>query len=203
MNLATETRLLAMQETIDGLLFLVADFERKLSNVIRPGTIESYDAQKDTAKLDVGFETHDVPSGMHGGRGADWSPFKDGQQVTMLCPGGDVANAFFIAGGFHNDNPQPSQSADEDIRARRGSGDQAVQLRTTDDEAGLDCKKHQTFVRAGKDIAELDNKKHKSAVRADKDGKVKLEVTAIDNLKIKIGDDWFYIRPEALQPTSE
>jgi len=203
MTLAGDARLIAFQETLDQVMYLIAEQDRKLANIIRPGTIKSYDAKTDTAKLDVGFETHDVPSGMHAGIGADWSPAKGGQQITMLCPGGDPANAFFIPGGFHNDNPQPSQSADEDIRARRGAGDKAVQLRTTDDEAGLDCRKHQTFVRAGKEIAELDNIKGKSAVRAKKDGVVHLEVQAIEKLKIKIGDQFFHIRPEALLPTSE
>lgn len=203
MNVATEARLLAMQETIDGLVYLLAEQDRKLANLIRPGTVKSYDPKTDTAKLDVGFDTHDVPSGMHGGTGADWKPFKKGQQVTMFCPGGDPANGFVVAGGFHDANKAPSQSADEDIRARRGEGDKAVQLRTTDDEAELDCRKHETKVRAGKDVAELVNAKHKSAVRADKDGKVRLEVQAIEKLKIKIGDSWFHIRPEALLPTGE
>jgi phage baseplate assembly protein gpV len=215
-----EARLLAMQETIDGLLYLSAEHDRRIANLIRPGTIKSYDAEKDTAVLDLDFETHDIPSGMHAGKGKDWSPPKAGQQVTAFCPSGDIANAFFLPGGFHNDNPAPSQSADEDIRAERGSGDEAVRLRTTDDDAELDNKKHKTKVRAGKDVAELDcekhetkvraakevaeldNKKGKSAVRAKKAGVVTLEVEAVEKLKIKAGDQWFAINQTALVPTS-
>lgn len=203
MSMATEARLLAMQETIDGLMFLIADQERKFSNLIRPGVVESFDPKTNTAICDVGFKTHDAPVGNHAGSAKHWHPLKKGQQITLFCPGGDIANAFVLPGGFHDKNAAPSQSADEDILGQRGDGDQAVRHRLTDDEASLDCAKHQTLARAGKDIAELDNKKHKSAVRAAADGKVKLEVTSIEKLKIKIGDQWFYIRPEALLPTSE
>lgn len=198
------------QATIDDLYFQIAELNRRLAMMIVPGTIKSYDPKADTAQVNYALDkdgkdvtTHDVPNGGHAGTAKSWRPLKPGQQVTLFSPSGDLANAFLMPGGFHDQNKAPSQSADEDILGVRGEGDQAVRHRLTDDEASLDCVKHQTLARAGKDIAELDNKKHKSAVRAAEDGKVKLEVTAVEKLKIKIGDQWFYIRPEALLPTSE
>lgn len=214
-----EVDLLALQDTIDRVTFKVAEFERKLSNLVRPGVVKSYDAKNATAVLDLGFETHDVPVGCHAGTGKDWRPFKKGQQITALCPDGDIANAFLLPGGFHDDNPAPSQSADEDIRAQRGDGDKAVRLRTTDDAAELDNKAHKTVARAGKDaaelvhikkntavrakekVAELDNPDGKSAVRAKENGIVQCVVEDVTKFKIVIQGQAFYVRPEALLPT--
>lgn len=203
MTMAHEARLLAMQDTIDGLMYLVADMDRRMANVLRPGTVKSFDPQTNTAVCDVGFTTHDVPAGNHAGTAKHWHPLKPGQQITLCCPGGDVANAFILPGGFHDQNAAPSTSADEELIGQRGDGDQAVRHRTTDDEASLDCVKHATLVRAGDKIAEMVNANEKSAVRAAADGKVKLEVTTADRLKIKIGDQWFTINPDALLPTTE
>jgi phage baseplate assembly protein gpV len=193
---------LAQEQAFEELHYQIAELRRMISNLIRVGTVKSFDPKTATAVLDLGFETHDVDVGEHGGAGADWRPLKKGQQITALCPEGDIANACVIPGGFHEDNKAPSQSADEDIRAQRGEGDKAVRLRTTDSSAELENKAKKTAVRAGDGVAELENAGEKSAVRAKKNGVVVAEVTDVTKFKIVINGQAFYVRPEALLPTS-
>lgn len=193
---------LAEEQALEELHYQIAELRRMISNLVRVGTVKSFDPKTATAVLDLGFETHDVDVGEHGGAGKDWRPLKAGQQITALCPDGDLGNAFVIAGGFHDDNKAPSQSADEDIRAQRGDGDKAVRLRTTDRLAELDNKAKKTAVRAGDGVAELDNAGGKSAVRAKTNGVVACEVTDITKFKIVVNGQAYHIRPEALLPTS-
>lgn len=128
-----------MSDPIEELQYQIAELRRMMSVMIRPGTVKRYDPKTHTAVLDLGFETHDVDVGAHAGAGADFAPFKKGQQIMALCPDGDPSNAMVIAGGFHDDNKAPSQSADEDIRAQRGAADKPVRLRTTDKAAFLEA----------------------------------------------------------------
>lgn len=192
-----DTRLIEMQETIDKLLFWQAELERRLALQVVPGKIKKGDPKKGYV-VDIGFDTHEIPDGGHAGGGADHAPFKEGQQVTLLCPGGDLANAFVIPGGFHEDNPRLSDSADEDIRAARGEKDKRKQLRTTKDEAALENHEAKTFVRAGKDAAEIAHEN--SAARAKSGGVLHLEASSLTNLKIVVGGATYTIKPEALQP---
>jgi len=139
-----------VSDPIEELQYQVAELRRMISVMIRPGTVKSYDAKTHTAVLDLGFETHDVDVGAHGGTGADFAPFKAGQQIMALCPDGDPANGMVIAGGFHDDNKAPSQSAAEDIRAQRGSADKPSRLRTTDKAAILEAMGNAIEVADGK-----------------------------------------------------
>ncbi len=129
---------LRLQETIDNLSFQVAELHRKIAALIQPGTVVSFDPVKGSV-IDVGYQTHKVPQGTHAGLGSDWKPLKVGQQVTLLCPSGEVSNAFVIPGGYHDKNPAPSSSSSEDIRAQRGSASSPVRLRTTDSAAFLEA----------------------------------------------------------------
>jgi phage baseplate assembly protein V len=210
--------LLSLTERLDGLDYHVAETRRMISNMIRPGVVKSFDAENNTAVLDVGFETHDVPLGNHGGTAKHWHPLKKGQQVTLFCPDGDPSNGFVLPGGFHDDNKAPSQSADEDIPAQRGADDKPVRFRLTDELAELDNRKNKTRVRAGEDsaelvhtknktavrakekVAELDNPDGKTAVRAKEGGVVVAEVTDIAKFNIVVNGQAFSINPQALLP---
>lgn len=188
-----------MREALDQLGYLIADLQRRVANVTIAGTVKSFDKGK--AVIDVGFDTHEIDVGYHAGAGVDWAPLKKGQQITLLCPSGDLANAVILPGGFHEDNKAPSESADEDIRAQRGSGDEAVRLRTTKDGAHLENKARKTTVSAGDRVAELVNTNDAgSALRAKAGGVVHVEASSLQNLKIVIGGQAFKLRPEALEP---
>lgn len=152
-------RLIELQRTVDDLSFELAETRRRMSNLIRPGTVKSFDPKTNKAVADVGFETHDLPVFNHAGTAKHWHPLKPGQQITLLAPDGDVANGFLIPGGFHDKNPAPSQSADEDIALQRGDDDKAVRFRTTDSEAAMENKAGKSSVVAGKDTVTSTAKK--------------------------------------------
>ena len=124
-------------EVISDLSYQIADMKRRQSNFIRPATAVSFDPAKNTVIADLGggVKTHPMPAFNHAGSGKHWHPFKKGQQITLLCPDGDLSNAFVLPGGFHDQNAAPSSSADEDIVAQRGTS----RLRTTDSAAFLEC----------------------------------------------------------------
>lgn len=196
------------QATIDDLYFQIAELNRRLAMMIVPGTIKSYDPKADTAQVNYALDkdgkdvtTHDVPNGGHAGTAKSWRPLKPGQQVTLFSPSGDLANAFLMPGGFHDQNKAPSQSADEDILGVRGEGDKAIQARLTDALAALENGAKKTAVRAGDGVAELENSGEKSAVRAKKNGVVTAEVTDVTKFKIVINNQAYYIDPAALRPT--
>jgi phage baseplate assembly protein gpV len=118
---------------IEALEYQIADLKRRQSNYIRPGVVASFAGGPNAivaniGTLDAPVLTHPIPLFTHGGTGKSWRPMKVGQQVTLLCPDGDLANAVALPGGFHDQNPAPSQSADEDIENQRGQG----RLRATD-----------------------------------------------------------------------
>jgi phage baseplate assembly protein V len=125
---------------VEALEYHIADLKRSQSNFIRPAVVVSFDPATNTTIADFGTadapaKTHPVPVFTHAGAGKSWRPLKKGQQITLLCPDGDLSNAIALPGGFHDKNPAPSQSADEDIEAQRGT----ARLRSTDTAAFLEC----------------------------------------------------------------
>jgi len=137
------------QRTINDLAFQVAELHRRLASVVQVGTVKSFDGQKGTV-VDVGYTTHNIPGGWHAGTGVDWAPFKVGQQITMLCPSGDPANAVLFPGGYHDKNPPPSADPGTDIRAQRGAVGQPNRLRTTDGGSYLEALGNTVAVEEGK-----------------------------------------------------
>jgi phage baseplate assembly protein V len=125
---------------IEALEYHIADLKRRQSNYVRPAVVISFDPATNTTIANIGdattpVPTHAIPVFTHAGSGKSWRPLKVGQQLTLLCPDGDLANAVALPGGFHDKNPAPSSSAAEDIEAQRGT----ARLRTTDTAAFLEC----------------------------------------------------------------
>lgn len=110
-----------------------AELHRKLDTVVRVGTVKSVKDGKYV--VDAGFDTHELDHAQHGGHGKDHRPLKVGQQVTLLCPGGDISNASVVPGGYHDANPAPATDDKSDIVGERGG----ARLRTKDGEAALEA----------------------------------------------------------------
>ena len=114
-----------MHERIDALEYEIAALKAAICNLVRPGTVKSFDPARNTAKLDIGVDgdgTHDIPNGAnhaHAG-GQHWTGISEGMQVTVFAPEGDLANAFFMPGGYRDGVTPPSTRADEDVIARDG-----------------------------------------------------------------------------------
>jgi len=131
---------MSLTARVEALEYHIADLKRRQSNYVRPGVVISFDPATNSTIANIGdattpVQTHAIPVFTHAGSGKSWRPLKVGQQITLLCPDGDLANAVALPGGFHDKNPAPSQSAAEDIEAQRGT----ARLRTTDTAALLEC----------------------------------------------------------------
>ena len=141
---------MSLHRRVADLEYQVADQKRRQSNFIRPGVVVSYDPATDSVIANIGTAdapvlTHSVPVFTHAGSGKSWRPLVKGQQITLLCPDGDLVNAVALPGGFHDKNPAPSTSAAEDIEAQRGTS----RLRTTDTAAFLESGKSSIQVQDG------------------------------------------------------
>ena len=101
-----------MQEALDDIYHQLAELNRRMNNLLLPGTAKSFDGAAGAATLDIGHEgdSHAMPAAMHDGH---WNPVKAGQKMLMLCPGGDPANGVAIAFGHCDGNPAPSTRTDE------------------------------------------------------------------------------------------
>lgn len=142
---------MSLVRRVEALEYHIAEEKRRQSNYVRPGVVTSFDSKTNTIVANIGtadepVNTHAIPVFTHAGSGKSWRPLKKGQQITLLCPDGDLANAVALPGGFHDKNPAPSQSADEDIEAQRGT----ARLRTTDAAAFLECAGTSVKVEDGK-----------------------------------------------------
>ena len=118
---------MSLVRRIEALEYHIADLKRRQSNYVRPGVVTSFDPTTNSTVANIGdattpVPTHPIPVFTHAGTGKSWRPLKAGQQITLLCPDGDLANAVALPGGFHDQNPAPSQSAAEDIENQRGNG---------------------------------------------------------------------------------
>ena len=169
-------------QRLDQLEYFAADQKRRQAAMIRTGVVKSL-GDGGAIVVELGddenpFPTHGVPVNTHAGAGADWRPFKAGQQVTLISADGDLANAVAIPGGYHDKNPAPS-SADEDVLAARGK----VRLRTTAKSASA--------------IAS-----DKGSLVVHQDGWVTSTVSGTAQFVIFDGASYWTINPEALLPAS-
>ncbi|MCJ9428548.1 phage baseplate assembly protein V [Kordiimonas marina] len=90
------------------------DIRRRVDNLIRFGTIAEVDLVKARCRVTMGTLTSGwLPwkTARAGGDRTWWPPEKD-EQVMVLAPGGDLAQAFALSGLFSDASPAPDQSAD-------------------------------------------------------------------------------------------
>ena len=103
---------------LDDLYREVAELKARLANVMRPAVVVSYDAGAHTAVVRLAGEQSETHAIQVGDQPGWWAPLKAGQQVTLLCASGDIANAMIIAGGYTQRDAKPSSRADENAVAR-------------------------------------------------------------------------------------
>jgi phage baseplate assembly protein V len=95
--------------------FTLQDIHRRLHQTVRFGTIEKIDHNKAQARVKIGpLMSAWIPwHSRHAGQDADWAPPSAGEQVTLLCPSGNLAQAVFMHGLYQDKFPQPSKNKDE------------------------------------------------------------------------------------------
>lgn len=97
----------------------IAEILRLLSNLIRIGTVFAVDLSARPAKVRVstgGLQTDWLQwRETRAGSTTTWNPPTTGEQVIILCPGGDPAAGIVLAGLNSDAIPAPSDSPDEHV----------------------------------------------------------------------------------------
>lgn len=108
----------------------MTDVERRVSDVVRHGTVVEADYSKSPARLRVGIGDPDDAEGyiktgwlpMKTGRSDEWNPLKVGESVTVIAEGGELQNGVVLPGSITNeDHPNVGDRADL-YRKRFGDG---------------------------------------------------------------------------------
>lgn len=91
-----------------------AELYRLLANLVRIGTVFALDTDK--AKLRIkdgaGFESGWISWGTErAGDDKNWQPYSLGEQLVIICPCGDPAQAIVLCALYSSANPAPSSNA--------------------------------------------------------------------------------------------
>jgi phage baseplate assembly protein V len=86
------------------------ELKRLLLNLLRKGEVIALDLEKGLCRVQTGeLTTQWVPwFAFAAGTTRDWLPPIVGEQVMVLCPGGEPADAVVLRGYFSDDHPAPS-----------------------------------------------------------------------------------------------
>lgn len=97
----------------------LTEMGRQISNMARVGKIVELDAANARVKVSVaGLTTDWLPwSASRAGATRQWSPPKVGEQVVMLSPYGDMAQAVVMGSVYQDDHPAPATSGDQETIA--------------------------------------------------------------------------------------
>ncbi len=112
-----------MREIVE-LAARIAELERRFSGMVRHGTVEDVDPGKHRIRLKFGtgvdgksFLSPWIPYAQVAGALKIHMPPSVGQQFTLMAPGGDWQQAVAIPFTWSNQNPSPSDAADENVIA--------------------------------------------------------------------------------------
>lgn len=92
----------------------LSEMLRLLRNLIRIGTVAAVNLDDGLCRVNTGNNTTDWLHWLtaRAGRSRSWSAPSVGEQVLVLCLGGELDTGFVLPGVFSDDNPAPSASAD-------------------------------------------------------------------------------------------
>lgn len=95
----------------------VVDLARRLSNLIRPGTVEAIDHATARVRVRSGEVLTDWLPWLTARAGAvgTWCPPTLGEQVLLLAPSGELAAALVLPALYSNAHPAPSTSPAEHV----------------------------------------------------------------------------------------
>ncbi len=95
--------------------YLLNELLRRLSNIIRIGTICEIDYQKAKARVKTGeLKTAYLPwITSKAGDNIDWNPPDINEQVIILSPNGELNKGVILCSLYQNSSPAPSNSKDK------------------------------------------------------------------------------------------
>lgn len=96
----------------------IAELKRIMGSLIRLGTVAAVQADPPRVKVAIGDLTTAWRPWMEEAAGTDttWDPPSDGEQVLVLSPFGDLAQAVILRGLNQTANPAPETSLDKVVR---------------------------------------------------------------------------------------
>ena len=96
--------------------FDVVELARQLANVVRPGIVAAVDHQRAKVRIQTGeLLTQWLPwLTQRAGNNRNWQPLEVGEQVLLLCPCGDPAQAWVLGSGYQDTFPAPSSDPDKE-----------------------------------------------------------------------------------------
>ena len=101
-------------EAIAAMHGRVAEVERRVANIMRPGKVMEVDHAKGLVRVKVGdLESAMVPWMERAGAIKTWSPPAVGEQVTLFSPSGEPGQGWVMTGGYSDANPQPHDQGGE------------------------------------------------------------------------------------------
>ncbi|MBO6553256.1 MAG: phage baseplate assembly protein V [Roseitalea sp.] len=105
-----------LADLIAGLFDRVTDLERRVEISHRDGKVAELDAAKGLVRVDYGTDKSPaisewVPWVERAGAQKSWNPPAVGEAVSLVAPGGEMALARAVPGGFSADFPAPSDEA--------------------------------------------------------------------------------------------
>lgn len=92
----------------------ITEILRLLRNIIRIGTVAAVNLDGGLCRVDTGNNTTGWLSWLtaRAGKTRSWNAPCVGEQVLILCLGGELDTGFVLPGVFSDENPAPSASAD-------------------------------------------------------------------------------------------
>ena len=87
--------------------YALAEIDRVLANLLRLGTVAQLDVAEARVKVDIGGLITDCA-----GATRTWSAPRAGEQVLLLAPHGDLAQAVALPAIYQDAHPAPAASAD-------------------------------------------------------------------------------------------
>jgi len=99
----------------------VTDAERRLNNIMRPARVKKVNPENGRVEVDYALDENgqdvgsiEIPWTERAGSIRTWMPPKQGEQVMIFSPGGEIGEASWILpGGFSDQFKQPHNKEDE------------------------------------------------------------------------------------------
>lgn len=99
----------------------IAEIERRMDNMIRPGPVTDVDTKKKRARIAIGMKDGDIvksewiPYGQLAGDYKSHRPPTVGQQMMMFAPNGEHRQALLMPDTWSDQNQSPSDKPDEHV----------------------------------------------------------------------------------------
>ena len=152
--------------------YALSDLAKRLSNIIRIGTIFEINVQTAKARVKIGeLETDFLPwANSNSGSNNSWNPPEIDEQVIILSPSGDLSQAVILPSIYKNN----ASNSDQNIKSITYQDGSKISFNVTSGTLDLDLKGNVTIKVVGNANIEGDNINIKGSSNIILDGNVNL-----------------------------